>query len=243
QMTLSGGSHRFAWNTSGFGIVQGSLEAPEYILSNTGKREYGGSFNTLFHLPALELNISGSYLDQELGILRGSIVGNLTDLQNAIESGIPRPTFERTYDIQNPRHVIQHGLLKTDLQLYLGEHIFKLQHGFQRNDRQEYDVRRGELNDRPVIDLNLDSHTAEIQWTQPTTGKWSGNSGIQFFSQNSKNEPGSNPINFVPNYKVNNYGVYSIQSVDLGQTIIELGVRMDHQRLAVNDTIREVTVY
>ena len=109
------GSHRFAWNASVFGIRQGDLSAPNYNLSNTGKREYGGSFNTLYHLPRFEAQLSGSYLSQNLGILRGSLVGNLQDLQNAIERSEPRPTFEPTYNIQNPKHVVQHRLLKADL--------------------------------------------------------------------------------------------------------------------------------
>ena len=57
------------------------MKARNYHLTNTGKREFGGSFNALFHQPKYELLVSGSYLDQELGILRGSIVGNLDDLR------------------------------------------------------------------------------------------------------------------------------------------------------------------
>ncbi len=243
QLSLEQGGHRFAWSASGFGIRQGDLQAPNYNLSNTGKREYGGSFNTLFHLPSLELQISGSYLEQELGILRGSLVGNLQDLQNAIERGTPSPTFESTFDIQNPKHVTQHGLLKSNLSLFLGDHVVKFQYGIQRNIRREFDVRRGDLNDRPVIDLELLSHSFEAEWIQPSKGNWSGNSGVQFFSQNSVNEPGSNPINFVPDYDVINVGAYTIQSLNFEKSVVELGVRLDYQNLGVVDTIRDVTIY
>jgi len=243
QLNLEQGSHRFAWNASGFGIRQADLQAPNYNLSNTGKVERGGSFNTLFHLPKTELQISGSYLDQELGILRGSLVGNLQDLQNAIERSTPSPTYEPSYEIQNPKHETQHGLLKSKLSLFLGDHVFKFQYGIQRNIRKEFDVRRGELNDRPVIDLNLLSHTVEAEWLQPAIGQWSGNTGVQWFSQNSANEPGSNPINFVPDYKVSNVGAYSIQSYNFEQSVLELGLRFDYQSLSVADTIRDVTIY
>ena len=243
QINLEQGSHRFAWNASGFGIRQADLQAPDYNLSNTGKKETGGSFNTLFHLPKSELQVSGSYLGQELGILRGSLVGNLQDLQNAIERSIPSPTFESTYEIQNPRHVTQHGLLKSKLSMFVGDHVFKLQYGIQRNIRKEFDVRRGELNERPVIDLKLLSHTIEAEWTQAESGNWSGNSGVQWFSQKSNNEPGSNPINFVPDYQVQNLGAYTIQSYNLESSVIELGLRFDFQSLSVADTIRDITIY
>lgn len=243
QVNLGHGSHRFAWNVGGFGIYQADLKAPDYSLSNTGKREYGGSFNTLWHQPKFDLQVSGSYLNQDLGILRGSIVGNLTDLQNAIDRGEPSPTFAPTYDIQNPQQETEHGLLKSNLSLFLGEHVFNFKYAIQRNLRREFDVRRGELNDRPVIFLELISHTAETEWVQPAKGIWSGNSGVQLFAQNSVNEPGSNPINFVPDYDVLNIGAYTIQSLNFDGATLELGARFDYQTLSVADTIREVTIY
>lgn len=243
QINLNQGSHRFAWNAGGFGIKQGDLISPNYTLSNTGKREYGGSFNTLFHLPKVDFEVSGSFLNQELGILRGSLVGNLEDLQNAIERSEPNPTFDPTYSIQNPKHETEHGLVRSKLSLFLGEHIFKLQYGIQRNIRREFDVRRGELNDRPVIDLELMAHNAELEWIHPTINNWNGSTGLQWFTNNSVNKPGSNPINFVPDYTVTNIGAYSIQSIKLDDSVLELGLRFDYQKLSVIDTIRDVTFY
>ncbi len=243
NLDLGQGSHRFAWNVGGFGIYQGDLQAPDYDLSNTGKREYGGSFNTFWHQPKFDLQVSGSYFQQELGILRGSLVGNLTDLQNAIERGVPNPTFDRSYDIQNPKQETDHGLVKSNLSIFLGEHVFNVQYAVQRNIRREFDVRRGELNDRPVIDLQLLSHSIEAEWLQPEKGRWSGNSGIQMFTQHSENEPGSNPVNFVPDYDVLNIGAFTIQSLSFDETTLELGARFDFQTLSVADTIRDVTIY
>ncbi len=243
QISLGQGVHRFAWNVGAFGIYQGDLEARDYSLSNTGKREYGGSFNTHLHQAKFDLSISGSYFNQELGILRGSIVGNLEDLQNAIERGVPNPTFSRTYDIQNPRQETEHGLLKSNLSVFHGDHFFNLQYAIQRNIRREYDVRRGELNDRPVIDLELLSHSIETEWIQPEKGQWSGSSGIQLFAQNSVNEPGSNPVNFVPDYDVLNVGAFTIQSLSFDKATFELGARFDFQKLSVADNIRDVTIY
>ena len=243
KVNLGQGTHRFVWNAGAFGAYQGDLKSPDYILSNTGKKEYGASFNTLLHQPLFDLQVSGSYLNQELGILRGSIVGNLEDLQRAIEQDQPIPTFRRTYDIQNPRQVTEHGLIKTNLAMFLGEHEFNIQYAVQRNLREEYDVRRGELNDRPVIDLMLKSQSLEAEWIQPKIGIWSGQSGIQVYTQNSVNVPGSNSINFVPDYEVVNAGIFTVQSLNVNQTTLEVGGRIDYQTLEVADTIRDVTIY
>jgi iron complex outermembrane receptor protein len=243
QFNLGQGYDRFAWNAGAFGIYQGDLQAPDYNLSNTGKREFGGSFNTLLHQRKFDLKVSGSYFQQELGILRGSLVGNLTDLQNAIERGIPNPTYSRTYEIRNPKQETEHGLIKTDLSFFKGEHIFKFQYGFQQNVRREFDVRRGELNERPVIDLKLWSHTIDAEWVQPTKANLNGNSGLQIFTQNSKNKPESNPANFVPDYQVFNLGAYTIQSLNFNETTAEFGARFDYQSLYTADTIRDVQIY
>jgi len=219
------------------------MQAPYYNLSKTGKREFGGSCNTFLHQRNYDIEVSGSYIKQELGILRGSLVGNLTDLQNAIERGVPNPTFDRTYEIKNPKQETDHALLKADLSFFHGEHVFKLQYGLQQNVRREFDVRRGELNERPVIDLTLWSHTVDAEWIQPSKGNWNGNSGLQVFTQRSKNKPGTNPANFVPDYDVVNLGIYSIQSIKFNETTAELGVRIDYQSLYTADTIRDVQIY
>ncbi len=243
QLNLGQGYDRFAWNVGGFGTYQADLKAPDYDLTNTGKREYGASFNTLLHQAKFDLQVTGSYFDQEFGILRGSIAGNLTDLQNAIERGVPIPTLPASYNIQNPRQETKHGLVKSDLSVFLGEHVFNLQYAFQHNIRREYDVRRGELNERPVIYLDLTSHTIESEWVQPVKGKWSGSSGIQVVTQHSFNEPGSNPVNFIPDYDVLNMGAFTVQSLNFEKSVLELGVRFDYQKIEVADTIRETAIY
>ena len=243
QLSVGQGGHNFAWNVGAFGVYQGDLEAPDYTLSNTGKREYGASFNALIHQPKFDLLLSGSYFDQELGILRGSIVGNLNDLQRAIDGGAPNPTFDWTYDINSPRQETTHGLLKSDLSVFLGDHVLKLKYGIQQNLRKEFDVRRGSLNERPVIDLELQSHTVDLEWVQASKDRWSGNTGVQLFTQKSVNAPGSNPANFVPDYDVINIGAYTIQSYDFEKMTLELGARFDYQSLSVADNIRDVFTY
>ncbi|MFK7951444.1 MAG: TonB-dependent receptor [Ekhidna sp.] len=240
QVNLGEGYHRFAWDIGAFGVIQGDQKTPDYNLSNTGKREAGLSFNTLLHQPKFDLQVSGSYLEQQLGILRASIVGSLGDLQEAISDSKPEPTFPFTYSLQNPRQFTRHGIVKSHLAIYHGDHIFKFQYAFQRNDRKEFALRRGRLNNRPVIDLKLFSHSLESEWIQPEKEQWKGNSGIQLYHQNSINAPGSNPVNFVPDYKTLNVGIFTIQSIDFNNTTLEMGARLDFQSLSVSDSIRDV---
>lgn len=237
QLDMGQGTERFAWQVGSHGIYQGDLQAPNYNLSNTGKQEYGVSFSTFYHHPTFDLQVSGSYFDQQLGILRASIVRNLADLDTAINRNIPDIIWPFTYDLQSPWQDIQHSMAKVDFSLYRGEHVFNFRYGIQQNIRKEYDVRRGELNDRPVINLELWSHTIDADWIQPTRGLWQGNSGIQVNSQSSVNRPETNPINYIPDYDILNIGAFTVQSYEINQGSLELGVRFDFQSLNVADTI------
>ncbi|MFZ9046995.1 MAG: TonB-dependent receptor, partial [Cyclobacteriaceae bacterium] len=237
QLDLAQGFDRFAWKIGGHGIIQGDLQAPDYNLSNTGKEEYGLSFNTLLHRPSFDLQVAGSYFDQQLGILRASIVGNLDDLDTAINRNEPDVVWPFTYDLQSPRQDIEHAILKANLSWFLREHAFKFQYGAQRNNRQEFDVRRGELNDRPVINLRLLTHSLDMDWIQPTKGNWRGSTGVQLVAQNSVNKPETNPINFIPDYEIFNFGLFTIQSYEMDNGIFEMGIRYDFQSLDVADTL------
>lgn len=244
KLSLSKGYDRFAWNIGGFGTYQGDLQAPDYNLSNTGKREYAGSFNTLWHQPRFDLKLFGSYFNQEIGILRGSIVGSASDLQNAIERSTPSPTSPFTYDIQNPKQTTEHMLLKSELDYYWGESVFNMQFAAQVNEREEYDVRRGDLNTRPVISLLMHTHTVDLEWAQPSRNGWSGTTGVQLFSQKSANQPDLNPANFVPDYDIFNIGAFTIQSYTFANdATLEIGARFDKQKLYAADTIYSTTIY
>jgi iron complex outermembrane receptor protein len=51
---------------------------------------------------------------RELGILRASHIGNLTDLENAFQSGEPSYVAPFTYEISEPRQQVLHQLLKVE---------------------------------------------------------------------------------------------------------------------------------
>jgi DNA-binding CsgD family transcriptional regulator len=64
---------------------QGDLRAPDYLLTNTGKSESSLAMGVTYHQPAYTLTMYYSNFRQKLGILRGSVSGNLDDLEEALE--------------------------------------------------------------------------------------------------------------------------------------------------------------
>ncbi|NJC26541.1 TonB-dependent receptor [Neolewinella antarctica] len=112
------------WSILGGGswAKQGDLRAAEYQLTNTGKEEssYFGELH-LHPFSKLDVEVSYSRFEQELGILSGSVFGNLDDLRRALAVDTPLYTIPFSYDIDQPKQVVQHDLYKASVR-YVGEH-------------------------------------------------------------------------------------------------------------------------
>ncbi len=222
-------------------IKQGDLHAPDYLLTNTGKEEYSyyGGFN--IH-PIAELDLEGYYsrFNQELGILRGSVFGNLDDLELALSSDVPLFTDEFSYDIAPPRQMIEHDLYKLKATYTGRNHMLSAQYGYQKNSRQEFGVRRVNA---PNIDLELITESAELAWRHPELGSISGKLGFQWQKQANDNLPGTNTVPFIPNFDSEEFGGYFIESIKLGSNVLELGARFDHFNALIIGREPDNTIY
>ncbi len=230
QTQLSQGYHRLAWNAGITVRKQGDLHTPEYQLTNTGSNELGFHAQGIWHRPKFDLSLYVSHFDQELGILRGSVVGNIQDLSVAMNTEPPQDTRPFSYEIRTPRQETVHDLYKIKGSVFLADHEVNLQYALQRNQRREYDIRRGTNNQRPSIDLDMLTHTFDGEWTYPSE-RWKGLVGLQATYQDNNNNPGTNTIPFVPNYNVLNLGIYSMQSTSWNQSQFEAGARYDFQQI------------
>lgn len=243
QLALNQGFHRFAWNASAYSTKQGDLKAPDYHLTNTGKSETGFQLGARLHRPKYDLDLYANTFSQTLGILRGSVVGSLEDLVEAIQSDVPENTSEFSYDINNPRQETKHDLIKLKSSFYLDEHEVSVQYAFQQNLRKEFDIRRGTNNDLPSINLNLKAHSVDADWNYPDNGWLEGSLGAQFFYQDNNNIAGTNTIPFIPNYNVMNVGVYTVQSTQQGNSTYEFGFRYDYQSISARGRDQQNNIY
>ncbi|MEM1324426.1 MAG: TonB-dependent receptor [Bacteroidota bacterium] len=229
---LAGGSY----------VKQGDLQTPDYFLTNTGKEEssYYGGFR--IH-PFAELDIEGyySHFDQNLGILLGSTFGNLDDLSRAV--GAEQPFFTRdtfTYDIDQPRQEAVHDLYKAKARYLTEKQSLEVQYGYQKNKRREFGLRRGEA---PNIDLELITESIDLDWKHPDMGLLSGKIGGQWQRQANDNLPGTNTVPFIPNYDSEEYGIYLIESLALGDHTLEAGVRYDNMEADITGREPDNTIY
>lgn len=225
----------FGWRVQGSARSFGDSEAPGYVLSNTGVHEAGGSASLGYRNHRWSTSAFYSWFGRELGILRASHIGNLTDLENAIASAQPWYVAPFTYDIQAPRQVVRHQLARAEAGLALSERDrVTFTYGYQSDDRKEYDVRRAERDDTPSLDLDLATHTADMvlnHWLGPHVH---GKVGISGLRQENVNVPGTDVRPLLPNYRRESGGVFLLEHFPVNERLeLEAGARIEASSLDV----------
>ncbi|GAB5522591.1 MAG: TonB-dependent receptor [Roseivirga sp.] len=228
------GLEGFGWRVQGSLKRAGDARAADYRLTNTGTTENNFSFGLGYHKERAGFEVFYSSFDADIAILRSAHIGNLTDLENAI--GRDRPLFigEFSRVINNPRQQVAHQLLKVNGHIdvsNLGE--LYLQYGLQRNQRKEFDIRRGGRSEIPALSLDLVTHTLELDMDLAPMGKWKGDVGASFLMQANENdsETGIRPL--IPNFDNLTAGFHVIGRYVETRYELEFGLRYDFKHYLV----------
>ncbi|GAB3824244.1 hypothetical protein GCM10028895_32250 [Pontibacter rugosus] len=209
----------------------GNSKTPDYYLENTGLEEQNFSAAVGYKKETYGAEVYFSQFNTKLGILKESHIGNLSDLLQAIERGEPSNAANAafTYDINRPYQDVQHSLLKAKGYWQLGE-AGKLEfvYGWQRNIREEYDVRRSESS-LPSLQLTLNTHTTEAVFQHKPLGNFTGSVGISTIYQRNTRKYS----NFLPQFTGVTAGVFAIEKWRKDRLQLEAGVRYDYKHLLV----------
>ncbi|MFN1216576.1 TonB-dependent receptor [Chryseobacterium kwangjuense] len=224
------------WAVKSGGSIKklGDQSAPDYNLKNTGMDF--SSFNFTVQNNSYEKGISFDYYltNQNIGILRDSHVSSTGDYDRAMNANPPVYSGKFSYDIDNPRQVIEHHIAKVSA-FKRFENIGKLSatYSYQYNHRQEYDIRRGDLKDTPSLDLELMTHQFNLNDLLERE-KWSLETGIDGSFQNNYSDPATKARRLIPNYDKYTAGVYSVFKYKLSHDFnFEAGARYDFTRYDV----------
>ena len=225
---------RLAWRLQSSVKKGGDYHAPKYNLSNTGLNEinFSGALGYKGELQGMEVYLSS--FNTEIGILRAAHTGNLTDLQQSIETG--RPWYEKdfTYSIGSPRQKINHHLLKLSAYRQIKD-LGKVNvlYGAQYDQRNEFDIRRSGRNARPSVALKLISHVLDVSLDHEHAAH-SGSVGINGTLKSNTNdtdETGVRPL--LPDFQQSSAGLFILEKLKRGKWILEAGGRYDFQHLQV----------
>lgn len=210
----------------------GDFKAPDYNLTNTGLKSQSISAQAGKKIFESGFELYYSYIHNEIGILRSSHIGNINDLINAINSREPFFANDFSYTIKNPRQDVTHHLLKASYyKRFINFGKVSLQYDYQNNNRREFDIRRGELNDKAALDLNLQTHTLQADVILDSNLDRKVNFGILARYQDNS-APNTGTRRLIPNYDKYDFGTYLTSEWQLNDAVlIDAGLRYDFNRV------------
>ena len=208
----------------------GDFSAPNYMLSNTGANEKNISFSVGKNKIISQWKTNFSYFSQEIGILRSSHVGNVNDLVYAIESNKPTIINPFDYQVNSPKQINKHHTASIQYSKRNSSNgKLNAKYSWQRNNRKEYDVRRGNLKYKPAIDLTLNTHDLISNYTWEKSN-WSLDSGVFFQIQDNHSDPDTGTRRLIPDYLKTELGSYFTASLIPSNNLgLAFGFRFGHQ--------------
>ncbi len=219
--------------------VQGTLkyfgdrEAPDYVLSNTGNREQDFSVGVGLNKFTYGFDAYYSYYHANIGILRAAHIGSVGDLVTAINAD--RPTYIRpfTYTINAPRQDVDHQLAKVNFyKRFENAGKLDLTYSFQLNNRQEYDIRRGDDRDKPSLDLELTTHTINTNFEWNSNPDLTANLGAEASYQVNFPDPDTGVRRLIPDYKKWTAAAYATFDYTISDAFtLDAGARYDFVRV------------
>lgn len=212
----------------------GDLQTPTDNLWNTGT--VFNSFNFTVGNREFDQGFSADYsvTNQEIGIFRGSHIGNLEDFYSVLNSGEMLYKRSFSYDIDNPKQEIQHHLTKLSGYKIFGDFgKISADYSFQYNRRKEFDLRRGELNEIPALNLELFTNQLNVSHLIERP-KWNLESGIDLGYQYNYSTTETQAKRLVPNYSKYNGGFFSVFKYKIQPKFwLEAAVRYDRNHFDV----------
>jgi len=221
------------WNTTLSGKVMGDLESPDYVLSNTGNREQNTFVQGGFKNPDNGVWVTYSLFNAQTGILKASHIGNLNDLVKAINSHEPYYVANFTYDLDHPKQEVTHHLAQLNAyHKFSGLGKLNFQYAFQFNNRKEFDIRRGKYKNTPALDLDLSTHSANLDFESEKWDSWKFRSGISSVYQLNEPNPLTNVRPLIPDYDRFDLGAYAITDFEPSPRFkFNFGIRYDFSHM------------
>ena len=223
--------HSWAWRVQGTLKRSGDLSTANYLLNNTAAREANFSVATGVQKKKGTAEVFYSRYENESSVFYGSHIGNLDDLLGRFEIGRPLTTYPFSYTINAPKQKVVHHLLKAKAFYYLpfGGKL-TAQYAFQKDIRQEFSLRRMDRTRIPALNMELTTHTFDIDW-EHSYERWQTMIGGSFGKQDNYNQPGTGVVPVIPNFASLSYGAFGIQRYDYQKWLAEVGLRYDYKYL------------
>jgi iron complex outermembrane recepter protein len=240
----------FACKLSATYKKSGDTQSPSYFLTNTGSGEKNLALQLeKTHSTNWNSDLYFSTFNTEIGILRGSHISNLTDLNEALRRDVPlftRDTFD--YAIASPRQKVSHHLLKVHTKYFFNEgQWMDIVFASQFNTRKEYDVRRAGRSTIPSLSIQQYTQYIEGRYAYQFNTNTIFKTGLQSTIVNNINNPETGILPLIPDYNEYDGGIFGLLTTKRNKWEFEFGLRYDlkYQKVALieNTLPRKITRY
>ncbi|MDX6746163.1 TonB-dependent receptor [Polaribacter sp. PL03] len=207
----------------------GDFKSPDYNLTNTGLASKAFSFQTGLKKYEKGFTVNYSFVNNNIGILRASHIGNIDDLVSAINNKEPLIVRDFSYAINAPRQEINHHIFKVDYyKRFKNLGKLEVQYDFQKNQRFEYDIRVGDDKDKAAIDLDLTTHSISATFNFNNNLEQTYKVGVKGVYQNNFANPLTGVRRLIPDYNKIDAGIFAIGNYVLNdKTTANVGLRYD----------------
>lgn len=221
-----------AWRVQGTAKRSGNLQTADYFLDNTGSKELNYSAAVGYNKEHMGFDVFFSHFNSELGIFKGSQIGSKDDLYSHIANGRPFDDGSFYYTIGAPKQQVTHNLLKANGHIHLNDYLHaNVLYGYQTDNREEYDVRRGGRSGIPSLNLTLLTHTLDASLEYFNGKQWKATFGVNGMYQSNKYDAASSTVQPIPYYNTASAGAYVIGKLIKDAYQLEAGVRYDYKYL------------
>ncbi|MBC7425077.1 MAG: TonB-dependent receptor, partial [Bacteroidia bacterium] len=169
-----------------------------------------------------------SHFETRIGIFTGSHIGNLTDLQAAFKRDTPYLVRGFSYTINNPQQHVIHDLFKykSTIRLSANNSITGI-YAFQKNHREEYDIKRNPNNKAPDFNYIITTQTLDVYLSHRKIHGWNHTVGLSGIFQRNSYEGRF----FIPGFYNQGVGAYGISKYSIHKIDFEAGIRFDMKSL------------
>ncbi|WP_454981377.1 TonB-dependent receptor, partial [Capnocytophaga haemolytica] len=224
-----------AWRLQGSLKRSGDLSTANYLLNNTAAAEHDFSAALGYEKHKVGVELFYSRYENESSVFYGSHIGNLDDLLARFEIGRPLTIYPFSYELNAPKQKIVHHLLKAKGHLSLFGGTLTAQYAYQDDVRQEFNVRRLDRTRIPALDMDLKTHSLDVNWQRQSdisvAHRWDTQIGVSGISQDNYNQPGTGVVPVIPNFVSLGYGAFAVEKYSWERWLLEGGLRYDYKYL------------
>jgi iron complex outermembrane receptor protein len=218
------------WRMIGTVRKGGDRHTPDYYLRNTGNEEANLAIQLEYNPnDSWRNNLYLSSYNARLGVLRGAHIGNLSDLEAALELDEPLFTEEEfSFGIDAPFQQVNHQLVKLESKFLIDDHQWiSTTVSAQYNQRKEFDIRRGGRTDTPALSINQLSTFGEVKYHLNLSEGKVIKTGLQINRTDNANDPETGILPLIPDYIAYEYGGFALFTKQGEMLSFEIGGRYD----------------